>query len=733
MEHSTAIMDDAGKTVDQAAKQAAPAPAIKNESRDTDNSNTTAGDQDNQADNDNRRKRKSDFPDARQRFGGKGGRNDGKRHQKGDMGRGEYFRGDPDKRTKSGDKRQQRELNGTTQSYGTQFSKEEIDAEGRKPKRKVAVLIGYSGTGYKGMQITPTERTIEGDLFQAFIKAGAISKANADDPKKASLVRCARTDKGVHAAGNMISLKLIVEDEDIVEKINEHLSPQIRVWGIERTIGSFSCYQACDSRWYEYLIPSHAFLPPHPSSWMAKKIEELADEAGDRQGYEARQAEVKGFWEKVEEEQIKPILAGIDEDIRWEVIKALQGEEEASAKTVEMDAEAQHTVKVGRSLGIKDESGKKEAKQEKTEEAVIILQEPAIKDESGKIQVKQEKTEEAVIIMQEPAITGAAADVKTEAIADKMVNSAVSPPATQPKAELNEEPTESTTQPETLAEPSTDIKPADTRPPAAQLSPEEADRQARLRAATKRLRNAYTTAKRHYRIPAARIARIQAALSKYVGTHNYHNFTIQKGYKDPSAKRHIKSFVVNTTPILIGGGGEGVAEQSEGEDKTEWLSMKVHGQSFMMHQIRKMVGMVTLLVRCGSELGTLELAMGEAKFSIPKVPGLGLLLERPVFDSYNDIQAAKYGRAKLDFGKFETALEEFKQREIYQRIFREEEERNEFGRFFAHVDNFKEWYFLFVTSGGLEATKGSGGRRRGVKEAEGSEDEGDGKVKDEGE
>jgi tRNA pseudouridine(38-40) synthase len=207
------------------------------------------------------------------------------------------------------------------------------------------VLIGYSGTGYKGMQISGTEKTIEGDLFQAFIKAGAISKANAEDPKKSSLVRCARTDKGVHAAGNMISLKLIVEDDDIVEKINEALSPQIRVWGIERTIGSFSCYQACDSRWYEYLIPSYAFLPPHPSSWLAKQIEAAADAVGDREGYEARQEEVKGFWQNVDEKDIKPILETIDEDIRWDVVKALQGEEEASAKTAKPEPDDEQPEK----------------------------------------------------------------------------------------------------------------------------------------------------------------------------------------------------------------------------------------------------------------------------------------------------------------------------------------------------------------------------------------------------
>lgn len=37
--------------------------------------------------------------------------------------------------------------------YATQFSKEELEAETKRPKRKVAVMIGYSGSGYKGMQL----------------------------------------------------------------------------------------------------------------------------------------------------------------------------------------------------------------------------------------------------------------------------------------------------------------------------------------------------------------------------------------------------------------------------------------------------------------------------------------------------------------------------------------------------------------------------------------------------
>ena len=37
--------------------------------------------------------------------------------------------------------------------YATKFSEDAIKAEARRPKKKVAVLIGYSGTGYRGMQL----------------------------------------------------------------------------------------------------------------------------------------------------------------------------------------------------------------------------------------------------------------------------------------------------------------------------------------------------------------------------------------------------------------------------------------------------------------------------------------------------------------------------------------------------------------------------------------------------
>lgn len=69
------------------------------------------------------------------------------------------------------------------------------------------------------------------DLYEAFYKAGAISLENSLDLKKSGFQRTARTDKGVHAAGNVVSLKMIIEDPDLKDKINQHLPDQIRIWG----------------------------------------------------------------------------------------------------------------------------------------------------------------------------------------------------------------------------------------------------------------------------------------------------------------------------------------------------------------------------------------------------------------------------------------------------------------------------------------------------------------------
>uniref|UniRef100_A0A7S0WG01 Pseudouridine synthase I TruA alpha/beta domain-containing protein n=1 Tax=Pyramimonas obovata TaxID=1411642 RepID=A0A7S0WG01_9CHLO len=127
------------------------------------------------------------------------------------------------------------------------------------PKRKVAVFIAYLGVGYQGMQRSPGVRSIEEELGKAMVKAGGISECNADDFKKVDWARAGRTDKGVSAVGQVVSLKMMIDPPGLVERINSHLPEQIRIMGYVRTTSGFSAYRFCDRRRYEYVLPTFAF------------------------------------------------------------------------------------------------------------------------------------------------------------------------------------------------------------------------------------------------------------------------------------------------------------------------------------------------------------------------------------------------------------------------------------------------------------------------------------------
>ncbi|RPB02019.1 pseudouridine synthase [Choiromyces venosus 120613-1] len=482
---------------------------------------------------------------------------------------------------------------------------EGAEKEERRPKKKVAVLIGYCGTGYRGMQLNPPHKSIEGDLFEAFVQAGAISKANSDDPKKSSLVRCARTDKGVHAVGNVISLKLIIEDPDIIEKINYHLPEQIRVWGIVRTVGSFSSYQQCDSRRYEYLVPSHCFLPPHPKSYLAKICYEVAEKEGDLEGFLERNKECDGWWEEVN----KKIYEQLD-DVDKEVL----------------DKALEYEVKSGAATERRERMGSQEIAADSRNMDVDPDAPPGEDTANGDINV------------------GAGLWKKIGAI--------------------------------------------------------------------------YRAEKKTYRISPERLQKAREGFKSYEGTHNFHNYTIQKTFKDPSSKRFIKSFEV-LDPIII--------------NNTEWLSLRIHGQSFMMHQIRKMVGMLMMVVRTGCPLERIREACGPRVVSIPKAPSLGLLLESPVFDAYNRKAERDFQKEPIDFSKYAKEMDAFRDEMIYTKLFEEEEKAHVYTQFVHFIDSFRSPLFHYLTSAGLkaldEAEKEQGAKTVGLQSLPDNESEDEGAAK----
>ncbi|KAI0229540.1 tRNA pseudouridine synthase 1 [Massospora cicadina] len=179
-------------------------------------------------------------------------------------------------------------------------------------------------------------------------------------------------------------------------------------------------------------------------------------------------------------------------------------------------------------------------------------------------------------------------------------------------------------------------------------------------------------AKHAFRVGAEKLALLREATGMYVGTKNFHNFTIRRNFKEQASNRYIIDFTVSD-PFL--------------EEGIEWVSLKVHGQSFMLHQIRKMVAMVVMLVRSETPLSVLSHAFKEPKMKIPMVPGLGLLLERPIFDSFN----AKLGKSEvtydpIDFSPVQEEMDRFRKEFIYSTIVQTEKTS------YTHVDYFPEYY-----------------------------------------
>lgn len=111
---------------------------------------------------------------------------------------------------------------------------------------KQAFKVAYIGTDFHGFQRQPDQPTVEGKLLEAFKKAGVM-----DDPVKSKYSIAGRTDKGVHAMGNVVTLK--TESDATINQINFFLPPTIQIIGRTEVPNGFKPRYA-ESRHYKYVF-----------------------------------------------------------------------------------------------------------------------------------------------------------------------------------------------------------------------------------------------------------------------------------------------------------------------------------------------------------------------------------------------------------------------------------------------------------------------------------------------
>ncbi|BES98933.1 tRNA pseudouridine synthase [Nesidiocoris tenuis] len=164
-----------------------------------------------------------------------------------------------------------------------------------------------------------------------------------------------------------------------------------------------------------------------------------------------------------------------------------------------------------------------------------------------------------------------------------------------------------------------------------------------------------------YRISQAVLDRANQVLGLYLGTHNFHNFTSKKHFVDPSANRFIISAKCSEPEICEG---------------MEFVTVYIKGQSFMLHQIRKMVGLAIAVVRGVADESVISKAWEEDKLDIPIAPGLGLVLEEVHYDRYNQRYGSDGMHDSIEWSNEKEFLDEFKRKHILSSIVQTEKEEN---------------------------------------------------------
>lgn len=107
-------------------------------------------------------------------------------------------------------------------------------------------------------------------------------------------------------------------------------------------------------------------------------------------------------------------------------------------------------------------------------------------------------------------------------------------------------------------------------------------------------------------------------------------------------------------------------------DGYEFAVIRVRGQSFMLHQIRKMIGLTIAIVRGFASPDSLQSCWTAYKIDVPTAPALGLMLDKLHYEKYN----RKFGKdgihKPLEWPEMEEEIEQFKREFIFSNIVKKE-------------------------------------------------------------
>ncbi|CAL1137904.1 unnamed protein product [Cladocopium goreaui] len=142
-------------------------------------------------------------------------------------------------------------------------------------KRKMAIVIGFIGTRYRGLMINPeveqsaAKKSVEELIRVALVKANIVSELNSQKlEQKVSALRL------VISARLLVSLESLDQDfsPELVDEINEGLPADIRCFSAKKVPNSFDAKHACSWREYEYILPTQLAQPLEGDSTLSAEV-----------------------------------------------------------------------------------------------------------------------------------------------------------------------------------------------------------------------------------------------------------------------------------------------------------------------------------------------------------------------------------------------------------------------------------------------------------------------------
>ena len=109
------------------------------------------------------------------------------------------------------------------------------------------VTLSYDGTDYRGWQVQPGERTIQGELQEA------LGRVTGETPLPQG---SGRTDAGVHALAQVASFELRapIPAENLHRALNRTLPPSIRILDARTMPDEFHARHSAVTKIYEYRV-----------------------------------------------------------------------------------------------------------------------------------------------------------------------------------------------------------------------------------------------------------------------------------------------------------------------------------------------------------------------------------------------------------------------------------------------------------------------------------------------